>query len=175
MTKMEPKDYKNRTYLSAIEAAKFLNISVEMLHNLANRQVIKAQIAASGQMRFDLKELKGDDVNLKHKSQKNKIDIEKVNVIEINGTTQKIFIKNSMKMDDLIDNSIHLMITSPPYFDTKMYSREPIPDDLGNIHDIDEWFEKISVVWKEVYRVLQQGRKAFINIMNLCAGNVRCC
>ncbi len=50
---MEPKDYKNRTYLSAIEDAKFLNISVDKLHNLANKQVIKSQIAASGQMRFD--------------------------------------------------------------------------------------------------------------------------
>ena len=45
---MESKDYKNRTYLSAIEAAKFLNVSVRTLHNLANKQVIKAQIAASG-------------------------------------------------------------------------------------------------------------------------------
>jgi len=72
-----------------------------------------------------------------------------------------------MKMDDLEDNSIHLMITSPPYFDTKMYSGEPLPGDLGNIHNIDEWFEKIGEVWKEVYRVLQPGRKAFINIMNL--------
>jgi len=36
MIKIEPKDYKNRSYLSAIEAAKFLNISVEMLHNLVN-------------------------------------------------------------------------------------------------------------------------------------------
>ncbi|MGQ9603243.1 MAG: DNA-methyltransferase [bacterium] len=38
---------------------------------------------------------------------------------------------------------------------------------LGDIHQADEWFEKISAVWKEVYRVLQPGRKAFINIMNL--------
>ena len=164
---MEPKDYKNRTYLSAIESAKFLGISVEMLHNLANREVIKAQIAGSGQMRFDLRELKGYEANLKYKLPKNKIDIEKVNVVEINGTIQKIFVKNSMKMDDLSDDSIHLMITSPPYFDTKMYSREPIKDDLGNIHNVDEWFEKINEVWKEVYRVLQPGRKAFINIMNL--------
>lgn len=164
---MEPKDYKNRTYLSAIEAAKYLNISVEMLHALANRQVIKAQIAASGQMRFDLRELKKYEANLKSKPQKNEIDIDKVNIIEVNGTTQKVFVKNSMRMDDLPNNSIHLMITSPPYFDTKMYSIEPIDGDLGNIHDVDEWFEKISDVWKEVYRVLQPGRKAFINIMNL--------
>jgi len=164
---MEAKDYKNRTYLSAIEAAKYLNISVEMLHALANRQVIKVQIAGSGQMRFDLRELKRYEANLKSKPQKKKIDIEKVNVIGINETIQKVFVKNSMKMDDLPDNSVHLMVTSPPYFDTKMYSREPINCDLGDIHDVNEWFEKISEVWKEVYRVLQPGRKAFINIMNL--------
>ena len=164
---MEPKDYKNRAYLSAIESAKFLGISVKMLHNLANKQLIKTQIAASGQMRFDLRELKGYEANFKYKPQKNKIDIEKVNIIEINKTTQKVFVKNSMRMDDLPDDSIHLMVTSPPYFDTKMYSKEPIENDLGNIHDVDEWFEKISEVWKEVYRVLQPGRKAFINIMNL--------
>ncbi len=164
---MEPKDYKNRTYLSAIEAAKFLGITVEMLHSLANKQVIKAQIAASGQMRFDLRELKKYETNFKRKGQTNKIDIDKINAIEINGTIQKIYVKNSMRMEELQDNSIHLMVTSPPYFDTKMYSKEPIENDLGNIHNVDEWFEKISEVWKEVYRVLQPGRKAFINIMNL--------
>ncbi len=165
--KIEPKDYKNRAYLSAVEAAKYLNTSVKSLHNLAKRRVIKAEIATSGQMRFDLKELKRYEEILKSKPRKSRIDIEKVNVIEINGTIQKIFVKNSMRVDDLPEDSVHLMITSPPYFDTKMYSREPIEDDLGNIHDVDEWFEKISEVWKEVYRVLHPGRKAFINIMNL--------
>jgi len=32
---------------------------------------------------------------------------------------------------------------------------------------LDEWFREIRRVWSEVYRVLQPGRKAFINIMNL--------
>ncbi len=164
---MESKDYKNRAYLSAIEAAKFLGISVEMLHNLANNKIIKAKIAASGQMRFDLKELKKYDTKLKSKDHSSKINVDAINISEINGTIQKIYVKNSMKMEDLADNSIHLMITSPPYFNAKMYSREPIENDLGNIHNIDEWFDKIGEVWKEVYRVLQPGRKAFINIMNL--------
>ncbi len=165
--KMEAMDYRNRTYLSAIEAAKFLGIPVGRLHDLTNRQIIKVQIAGSGQMRFDLSELKQYEKFYHYKQKKKEVDIEKVNVIEINKTIQKVFVENSMKMNELADNSIHLMITSPPYFDTKMYSREPIKGDLGNIHDIDEWFEKISEVWREVYRVLQPGRKAFINIMNL--------
>lgn len=164
---METTDYKTRTYLSAIEAAKYLGISVNMLHNLANKQIIKVQTAASGQMRFDLKELKKHEEGLKSESQETKVDVERVNVIEVNETLQKVFVINSMKMDDLLDDSIHLMITSPPYFDTKMYSREPTKDDLGDVHNVDEWFERITEVWLEVYRVLQPGRKAFINIMNL--------
>jgi DNA modification methylase len=59
------------------------------------------------------------------------------------------------------------MVTSPPYFNAKMYSKEPVENDLGNVHDVNVWFEEIGKVWKEVYRVLQPGRKAFINIMNL--------
>ncbi len=167
MIEVEPKDYKNRTYLSAIEAAKYLGISVDTLHNLANEQIIQTQLSTSGQMRFDLRELKQYEAEFKNKGKTNTIDIDSVNIIEINETVQKIFLKNSMVMDDLADNSVHLMITSPPYFDTKMYSREPIEGDLGNIHNVDEWFEKIGEVWKEVYRILQPGRKAFINIMNL--------
>ncbi len=58
MAEIKPKDYKNRSYLSATESSKFLGISVESLHRLANRKIIKAEIAASGQMRFDLRELK---------------------------------------------------------------------------------------------------------------------
>ena len=164
---VEPKDYKGRTYLSAIEATKYLGISVDMLHNLVNKQIVKVQVSASGQMRFDLKELRKYEENIKSKPQKVEADIEKINVIEVNETLQRVLVKNSMRMDDLLDGSIHLMITSPPYFDTKMYSREPIEGDLGDIHDIDEWFDKIGEVWREVYRTLQPGRKAFINIMNL--------
>ena len=160
-------DYKNRSYLSAIEAAKYLKISVETLHCLARARIIKSSTAASGQMRFDIKDLKEYETSSGTKKAKKRIDVKEINIIEVNGTTQKILVKNSMRMDDISNNSVHLMITSPPYFDAKMYSSGPIEGDLGNIHYIDEWFEKISQVWREVFRVLQPGRKAFINIMNL--------
>ncbi len=164
---MQVDDYKNRSYLSAIEAAKYLNITVRILHNLVKNRCINTQLVASGQMRFDVQELKRYEGNLFKNHKFLKVDVEKVNIIEVNGTIQKICAKDSTKMDDIPDNSIHLMITSPPYFNAKMYSKEPMENDLGNISDIDEWFEKISEVWKEVFRVLQPGRKAFINIMNL--------
>lgn len=161
-------DYKERKYLSSIETAKYLGITVEMLHSLVKANKVKCTIATSGQKRFDLQDLKDyEKENPYKKTKERKIEISDENVLNINNTTQKIFVKNAMIMDELEDNLIHLMVTSPPYFDAKMYTKKPIKDDLGNIHDLDEWFEKISIVWKEVFRVLQPGRKAFINIMNL--------
>lgn len=161
-------DYKERKYLSSIEVAKYLDISVEALHSLVKSKRIKCSIAASGQKRFDLRDLKDYEKNNPFKKTRDKkIDLPIENTLNINNTVQKVFVKNAMKMDGLKDNSIHLMVTSPPYFDAKMYTKEPIKDDLGNIHNLDEWFEKISIVWGEVFRVLQPGRKAFINIMNL--------
>ncbi len=82
-------------------------------------------------------------------------------------TVQKIICGNSMRMDVLEDQSVHLIVTSPPYFNAKMYSANHIGNDLGNIHDLDEWFENIRCVWQECLRVLQPGRKIFVNIMNL--------
>jgi len=161
-------DYKERKYLSSIEAAKYLGITVKMLHNLAKSKEIKYIIAASGQKRFDLQNLKGYEKNNSNRGVDNRaIELPIENVLQVNNTIQKVFVKNAMSMNELKDNSVHLMITSPPYFDAKMYAKKPIYNDLGNIHDLDEWFEKISSVWKEVFRVLQPGRKAFINIMNL--------
>jgi hypothetical protein len=51
-------DYKDREYLSSIEVAKYLDIRVRQLHQLVNSKEIPCIISASGQMRFDLKEIK---------------------------------------------------------------------------------------------------------------------
>jgi DNA modification methylase len=160
-------DYKERKYLSAIEAAKYLKISVNAIHELTRKGIILAKTAASGQMRFDINELKKLDEPKPKKPNKSDIKENDYNEIELNGTFQKIFVKNSIKMEDLKTESVHLMLTSPPYFNTKMYSKTPINGDMGDIHNLDEWFAKIGEVWRETFRVLQPGRKAFINIMNL--------
>ena len=159
-------DYEKRQYLSSIEAAKYLNISVESLHSLVKIGDIDCFIAASGQKRFKLSNLIDYRQNGNVKSMSTTM-IPELNVFNINGTKQVIYVKSSLSMKEIPTESVHLMITSPPYFNAKMYSREPIKDELGNIHDLDEWFDKIGDVWREVYRVLQPGRKAFINIMNL--------
>ena len=83
----------------------------------------------------------------------------------------KIIIGDSRNMDEVKDNSIHLVITSPPYFNTKDYSDDYSGKDLGNIDDYELWKKEIKKVWQECFRILQPGRRLFINIMNLPLSN----
>lgn len=70
----------------------------------------------------------------------------------------KIFCKSSEKMEELPDNSVHLMVTSPPYNVGKEYD---------NDFTLQEYLEFLKRVWKEVYRVLVPGGRVCINIANL--------
>ena len=70
----------------------------------------------------------------------------------------KIFCKSSESMEELPDNSVHLMVTSPPYNVGKEYDQ--------NL-SFTEYREFLKRVWKEVYRVLVPGGRVCINIANL--------
>ncbi len=83
----------------------------------------------------------------------------------------KIVIGDSRKMNEVRNNSVHLIVTSPPYFNAKEYSDDYSGKDLGNINDYELWKKEIKKVWQECFRVLQPGRRLFINIMNLPLSN----
>lgn len=70
----------------------------------------------------------------------------------------KIFAHSSETMDELPDNSVHLMITSPPYNVGKEYD-----DDLT----LADYRAMLKRVWKETYRVLADGGRACINVANI--------
>ena len=70
----------------------------------------------------------------------------------------KHFCHSSEQMTELPDNSVHLMITSPPYNVTKEY------DDNLNL---EEYLMLLKKVWTETYRVLVSGGRACINVANL--------
>jgi site-specific DNA-methyltransferase (adenine-specific) len=70
----------------------------------------------------------------------------------------KIYCKSSEHMEEIPDNSVHLMVTSPPYNVGKEYDR-----DLS----LDEYRTLLRTVMSEVYRVLVPGGRACINVANL--------
>ena len=69
-----------------------------------------------------------------------------------------IYHADSRNMSQLPDNSVHLMITSPPYNVGKEYDA-----DLT----FDEYYQLLSQVISECYRVLVNGGRACINIANI--------
>ena len=70
----------------------------------------------------------------------------------------RIFCKSSEKMEELPDNSVHLMVTSPPYNVGKEYDQDAT---------LEEYLEFLGRVWREVYRVLVPGGRACVNLANL--------
>ena len=70
----------------------------------------------------------------------------------------KILWSSAEKMDELPDNCLHLMITSPPYNASKEYDK-----DLS----LEEYLSFLKNVFAETFRVLVPGGRACINIANL--------
>lgn len=70
----------------------------------------------------------------------------------------KIYVHSSEKMTELPDNSVHLMITSPPYNVTKEYDQNLT---------LQQYLKLIENVMRETYRVLVNGGRACINIANV--------
>jgi modification methylase len=70
----------------------------------------------------------------------------------------KIIMSSSESMSEIPDNSVHLMVTSPPYNVTKEYD-----NDLS----LDEYLGLLRNVFAETYRVLVHGGRACVNVANL--------
>jgi modification methylase len=70
----------------------------------------------------------------------------------------RILSSSSERMTELPDNSVHLMVTSPPYNVGKDYDA-----DLT----LEEYLAFLKRIWAETYRVLVPGGRACINVANL--------
>jgi modification methylase len=88
-------------------------------------------------------------------------------------TNHKIYFKNSANLDEVADESIDLMITSPPYPMIEMWDdifslQNPLIKDAlhgkrGNLA-YDLMHRELEKVWKQSYRILKNGAFACINI-----------
>jgi len=77
------------------------------------------------------------------------------------GTYHKIVNGDSRQMSELKDESIHLVLTSPPYWQLKDYGTE---NQIGFHDDYETYINHLNLTWKECYRVLHQGCRLCINI-----------
>ena len=88
----------------------------------------------------------------------NKVEIDKTENTLPNEYLNKFILGSAENMKELPNNSIHLMITSPPYNVSKVYD-----DDLT----LKEYLQLLENSFRETYRVLVNGGRACINVANL--------
>ncbi len=78
-----------------------------------------------------------------------------------NKTKHKIINGDSRQMTELEDKSVDLVITSPPYWQLKDYGTE---NQIGYNDSYEEYINNLNLVWKESYRVLNNGCRLCVNI-----------
>jgi len=76
-------------------------------------------------------------------------------------TYHKIIIGDAQNMNFIVDESAHLIVTSPPYWQIKDYG---IREQIGYNDNYETYIKKLNNVWKECYRVLHKGCRLCINI-----------
>lgn len=64
-------------------------------------------------------------------------------------------------MAELPDNSVHLALTSPPYWQLKDYGSE---NQIGFHDSYENYINNLNLVWKECYRTLHNGCRLCVNI-----------
>src|SRR5438093_3345289 len=66
----------------------------------------------------------------------------------------------------LPDESVHLTVTSPPYWTLKEYPASNAQ--LGNIKDYEEFLDELNSVWAHVLRVLVPGGRMVCVVGDVC-------
>ena len=84
----------------------------------------------------------------------------------------KVYFKDARNMTELPDNSVQLIVTSPPYFNIKDYSldgyqknkkAQKVNGQIGDIADYQKYIDEMVLVWKECERVLKPNGKLIVD------------
>jgi site-specific DNA-methyltransferase (adenine-specific) len=81
-------------------------------------------------------------------------------------TTHRLINGDARDLSFLEDTSVHLVVTSPPYWNLKRYNEHP--DQLGHIQDYEAFLLEIEKVWRHVYRVLVPGGRLVCVVGDVC-------
>ncbi|MDI6602341.1 MAG: site-specific DNA-methyltransferase [Thermoanaerobacteraceae bacterium] len=84
-------------------------------------------------------------------------------------TFHKIIFGDARNMSRIKNESIHLIITSPPYWQLKDYGSN---EQIGYNDTYEEYINNLNLVWEEAYRVLHKGCRLCINIGDQFARSV---
>ncbi len=76
-------------------------------------------------------------------------------------TEHKIYFQDAINLKKLDNKSVHLVVTSPPYWKIKDYGNK---EQIGYNDSLNDYFIKLNRIWRDCIRVLHSGCKLCINI-----------
>jgi len=85
------------------------------------------------------------------------------------GTKHRIIFGDARRMGLVADGSVHLVVTSPPYWQLKDYG---VSDQIGFDHSYEEYINNLNLVWQECHRVLHGGCRLCVNVGDQFARSV---
>ncbi|MCR4438417.1 MAG: DNA methyltransferase [bacterium] len=84
-------------------------------------------------------------------------------------THHRIILGDARQMAEVPDESVHLIITSPPYWQLKDYGDER---QIGFHDSYEDYINNLNLVWQECFRVLHKGCRMCVNIGDQFARSV---
>lgn len=83
-----------------------------------------------------------------------------------NKTIHRLVLGDARYMGFMPDESVHLVVTSPPYWSLKRYNEAT--GQLGHIEGYGEFLEQLNKVWQECFRVLVPGGRLVCVVGDVC-------
>lgn len=87
-------------------------------------------------------------------------------VVRSRQTSHELIHGDSRAASDLPENSVHLIVTSPPYWTLKRYNEHD--EQMGHVADYDKFIAGLDQVWTNCYRALVPGGRLIVNVGDVC-------
>jgi site-specific DNA-methyltransferase (adenine-specific) len=86
-------------------------------------------------------------------------------------TSHQLHCGDARRLDWIADESIHLIVTSPPYWTLKKYNERV--GQLGAVADYEEFMDELDKVWRHCFRVLVPGGRLVCVVGDVCLARRR--
>ena len=81
-------------------------------------------------------------------------------------TVHRLVQGDARDLSFIADESIHLVVTSPPYWTLKRYNE--FEGQMGHIEDYEEFLNQLNRVWTQIFRILVPGGRLVCVVGDVC-------